>query len=189
MHATHLSETRRTRPLGAWITTAPSDQSKSFMGCCSLVRLESHPLSQPLKRKVPLARVGRCWTCKSAIMLLWHSRSEDFYSTSGIGVANLGHCHPVVTKAAQKQCGEIVRRDHPQHCTFADSITCATQVHAQVNIGFSKPYLELVNALLPVMPRAASDTSQDQRASMLRRPFVQIHRWILSSSGILELKR
>lgn len=30
------------------------------------------------------------------------------YSTSGIGVANLGHCHPAVTKAAQKQCGEIV---------------------------------------------------------------------------------
>lgn len=29
-------------------------------------------------------------------------------STSGIGVANLGHCHPVITKAAQKQCGEIV---------------------------------------------------------------------------------
>jgi len=63
-------------------------------------------------------------------------RMLDF--TSGIGVANLGHCHPKVTQAAQKQCGEIV--------------------HAQVNIGFSKPYLQLVNALLPVMPHESLDT-------------------------------
>ena len=34
---------------------------------------------------------------------------DEWYSTSGIGVANLGHCHPTVTSAAQKQCAEIVR--------------------------------------------------------------------------------
>jgi len=28
--------------------------------------------------------------------------------TSGIGVTNLGHCHPKVTKAAQEQCAKIV---------------------------------------------------------------------------------
>ena len=44
--------------------------------------------------------------------------------TSGIGVTNLGHCHPAVTKAAQAQVGKLV--------------------HGQVNIAFQKPYLELV---------------------------------------------
>jgi 4-aminobutyrate aminotransferase len=28
--------------------------------------------------------------------------------TCGIGVANLGHCHPAVTKAAQAQAGRMV---------------------------------------------------------------------------------
>jgi hypothetical protein len=38
--------------------------------------------------------------------------------TSGIGVTNLGHCHPAVTKAAQEQVGKLV--------------------HGQVNIGKSR---------------------------------------------------
>ncbi|CZS96925.1 hypothetical protein WAI453_010242 [Rhynchosporium graminicola] len=51
--------------------------------------------------------------------------------TSGIGVTNLGHCHPKVTAAAQKQVG--------------------TLVHGQVNIAFQKPQLELIENLLPVV--------------------------------------
>ncbi|CAD0107858.1 unnamed protein product [Aureobasidium uvarum] len=58
--------------------------------------------------------------------------------TSGIGVTNLGHCHPAVTKAAQEQVG--------------------TLVHGQVNIAFQKPYLELVESLLPMMPHKSLDT-------------------------------
>ncbi|EXJ92621.1 4-aminobutyrate aminotransferase [Capronia epimyces CBS 606.96] len=58
--------------------------------------------------------------------------------TCGIGVANLGHCHPAVTKAAQAQVGKIV--------------------HAQVNIAFQKPYLELVQSLIPLMPHKSLDT-------------------------------
>ena len=58
--------------------------------------------------------------------------------TSGIGVTNLGHCHPAVTKAAQAQVGKLV--------------------HGQVNIAFQKPYLELVESLLPVMPHKSLDT-------------------------------
>jgi 4-aminobutyrate aminotransferase len=58
--------------------------------------------------------------------------------TSGIGVTNLGHCHPAVTKAAQEQAGKLV--------------------HGQVNIAFQKPYLELVQALLPRMPHKSLDT-------------------------------
>ena len=58
--------------------------------------------------------------------------------TSGIGVTNLGHCHPAVTKAAQAQVGKLV--------------------HGQVNIAFQKPYLELVEALIPLMPHKSLDT-------------------------------
>ena len=63
-------------------------------------------------------------------------RFLDF--TSGIGVTNLGHCHPAVTKAAQAQVGKLV--------------------HGQVNIAFQKPYLDLVEALIPLMPHKSLDT-------------------------------
>lgn len=62
-------------------------------------------------------------------------RFLDF--TSGIGVTNLGHCHPAVTKAAQTQVGKLV--------------------HGQVNIAFQKPYLELIESLAPLMPHKSLD--------------------------------
>jgi 4-aminobutyrate aminotransferase len=58
--------------------------------------------------------------------------------TSGIGVTNLGHCHPAVTKAAQEQVGKLV--------------------HGQVNIAFQKPYLQLIESLIPLMPHKSLDT-------------------------------
>ncbi|KAL8679705.1 MAG: hypothetical protein Q9186_004023 [Xanthomendoza sp. 1 TL-2023] len=58
--------------------------------------------------------------------------------TTGIGVANLGHCHPAVTKAAQSQVAKLV--------------------HGQVNIAFQKPYLDLVQSLKPLMPHKSLDT-------------------------------
>lgn len=45
-------------------------------------------------------------------------RMLDF--TSGIGVTNLGHCHPKVTKAAQDQMGKLV---HGQVIQTSDSTT------------------------------------------------------------------
>ena len=58
--------------------------------------------------------------------------------TCGIGVANLGHCHPAITAAAQAQCAQVV--------------------HAQNNIAFHKPYLQLVEQLIPLMPDPSLDT-------------------------------
>lgn len=58
--------------------------------------------------------------------------------TCSIGVANLGHCHPKVTKAAQEQAGKLV--------------------HRQINIAFQKPYLDLVEKLIPVMLYKSLDT-------------------------------
>jgi 4-aminobutyrate aminotransferase len=58
--------------------------------------------------------------------------------TSGIGVVNLGHCHPKVSAAAAKQCGKIT--------------------HAQVNIGFSAVQIALIKELLPILPHPSLDT-------------------------------
>jgi 4-aminobutyrate aminotransferase len=72
----------------------------------------------------------------SYVSMIGGRKYLDF--TCGIGVANLGHCHPAVTKAAQEQCG--------------------TLVHGQINIAFQKPYIELVKSLIPLMPHPSLDT-------------------------------
>ncbi|GAA5901042.1 hypothetical protein JCM8208_007601 [Rhodotorula glutinis] len=58
--------------------------------------------------------------------------------TCGIGVTNLGHCHPGVTKQAQEQVG--------------------TLTHGQINLGYNKPQIELIQKLLPVMPHKSLDS-------------------------------
>lgn len=60
-----------------------------------------------------------------------HRKLLDF--TSGIAVTSVGHSHPKVVAAVQKQA--------------------ATLVHAQVNIGYHQPMLELIAKLLPVVPK------------------------------------
>ncbi|KAL5116906.1 hypothetical protein ACEQ8H_005258 [Pleosporales sp. CAS-2024a] len=58
--------------------------------------------------------------------------------TAGIGVVNLGHCHPKVSAAAAKQCSKIT--------------------HAQVNIGFSAAQIALLKELIPILPHPSLDT-------------------------------
>jgi 4-aminobutyrate aminotransferase len=58
--------------------------------------------------------------------------------TAGIGVVNLGHCHPKVSAAAAAQCNKIT--------------------HAQVNIGFSAAQIELLRELIPILPHPSLDT-------------------------------
>ena len=72
----------------------------------------------------------------SYVTMVGGRRFLDF--TTGIGVTNLGHCHPAVTRAAQAQVAKLV--------------------HGQINIAFQKPYLELVQSLLPLMPHKSLDT-------------------------------
>lgn len=72
----------------------------------------------------------------SYVTMVGGRKMLDF--TTGIGVTGLGHCHPAVTKAAQSQAGKLV--------------------HGQINIAFQKPYLNLVEALLPLMPHKSLDT-------------------------------
>ncbi|KAL0062880.1 hypothetical protein AAF712_010201 [Marasmius tenuissimus] len=58
--------------------------------------------------------------------------------TCGIGVTNLGHCHPRVSKAASEQCLHLN--------------------HAQCSIAFHEPYLRLIEKLLPAMPHKSLDS-------------------------------
>lgn len=49
------------------------------------------------------------------------TKGETFLDlTCGIGVTNLGHCHPKITEATQKQCAQLV---HAQVSTarYADA--------------------------------------------------------------------
>ncbi|WWC86148.1 uncharacterized protein L201_001021 [Kwoniella dendrophila CBS 6074] len=57
--------------------------------------------------------------------------------TAGIGVTNLGHCHPHVSKAAAAQVNELV--------------------HLQCSISFHAPYLQLIDKLIPAMPHESLD--------------------------------
>ncbi|THU84084.1 hypothetical protein K435DRAFT_822814 [Dendrothele bispora CBS 962.96] len=63
-------------------------------------------------------------------------RMLDF--TCGIGVTNLGHSHPKVSKAAAEQCMQLV--------------------HGQCSISFHEPYLRLISKLLPIMPHPSLDS-------------------------------
>lgn len=52
--------------------------------------------------------------------------------TSGIGVTSTGHCHPRVVTAIQEQAAQLL--------------------HGQLNIYFHKPLLNLIDAMLPIVP-------------------------------------
>lgn len=58
--------------------------------------------------------------------------------TAGIGVVNLGHCHPKVSAAAAAQCSKIT--------------------HTQINIGFSAAQIALLKELIPILPHPSLDT-------------------------------
>ncbi|KAI9915817.1 hypothetical protein PsorP6_008003 [Peronosclerospora sorghi] len=66
---------------------------------------------------------------------VWTSDNRKLLDfTSGIAVTSVGHSHPKVVAAVQQQA--------------------ATLVHAQVNIGYHQPMLDLTEKLLPVLPKS-----------------------------------
>jgi len=75
---------------------------------------------------------------KGSYLILKDDRGRYLDFTTGIGVAGLGHCHPKVSKAAAEQCFSLV--------------------HGQIGIAFHKPYLRLIEKLLPIMPHPSLDT-------------------------------
>ncbi|MFZ1405683.1 MAG: aminotransferase class III-fold pyridoxal phosphate-dependent enzyme, partial [Anaerolineae bacterium] len=92
-----------------------------------------------------LDHVSRVWARSASILVdrgegAWlydmdGRRYLDF--TCGIGVTNTGHCHPTVVAAAQAQVARLI--------------------HGQANIVYHRPMLDLIEALLPIVP-AGLDT-------------------------------
>ncbi|CAO1635573.1 unnamed protein product [Parajaminaea phylloscopi] len=65
---------------------------------------------------------------------VWNDQGRKILDlTCGIGVTNLGHCHPRVSEAAKAQVDELV--------------------HAQCAIGYSEKYVELIRAMLPTFAK------------------------------------
>ncbi|KAF8992546.1 pyridoxal phosphate-dependent transferase [Cyathus striatus] len=70
---------------------------------------------------------------------VWYDDGKKMLDfTCGIGVTNLGHVHPKVSKAAAEQCMNIV--------------------HAQCSIALHEPYARLIERLIPIMPHPSLDS-------------------------------
>ncbi|PRP73501.1 hypothetical protein PROFUN_02510 [Planoprotostelium fungivorum] len=64
---------------------------------------------------------------------VWTTDGKKYLDlTSGIGVTNTGHCHPKIVQAAQDQVAKMI--------------------HAQVNIVYHRPMLDLIKRLETIMP-------------------------------------
>jgi len=84
-------------------------------------------------------------------------RLLDF--TAGIGVTNLGHCHPKVSQAAADQCFNLVHGQVPSHGRLtslhkANISSCIPQC----SIAYHEPYLRLIEKLLLIMPDPSLDS-------------------------------
>ncbi|EIW83075.1 acetylornithine aminotransferase [Coniophora puteana RWD-64-598 SS2] len=95
-------------------------------------------------------------------------RMLDF--SCGIGVTNLGHCHPKVSQAAADQCMNLV--------------------HSQCSISFHSTYLRLIEKLLPMMPDPSLDSfflwnsgSEAVEASIKMARFITGKQNIISMQG------
>ncbi|KAK4685949.1 hypothetical protein P7C73_g4192, partial [Tremellales sp. Uapishka_1] len=99
------------------------------------------PLVELGKAHVPagLGRIREHILVKGEGAKVWDEEGKEFLDfTTGIGVVNLGHCHPAVTSAVVAQAQQIT--------------------HVQCSISFSLPYLQLVKSLIPIMPHPSLDT-------------------------------
>lgn len=82
-----------------------------------------------------IGRMSNMIMTKAKGSWVWTSNNRKLLDfTSGIAVTSVGHSHPKVVAAVQKQA--------------------ATLVHAQVNVGYHQPMLDLTDKLLPVLPKS-----------------------------------
>jgi len=87
-----------------------------------------------------LSHLAPVWTRTDALVAS-HAAGSYIYDqnntpyldfTCGIGVANTGHCHPLVVKAIQDQAGKLI--------------------HGQMNVVINQPVLDLIDALTGILP-------------------------------------
>ncbi|OQR92072.1 4-aminobutyrate aminotransferase [Achlya hypogyna] len=81
-----------------------------------------------------VGRLSNMVLAKGKGSFVWNTEGQKLLDfTCGIGVTNLGHCHPKVTAAVQKQA--------------------ETLVHGQVGVAYHAPMLKYAEALLPELPK------------------------------------
>ena len=87
-----------------------------------------------------LQNLAPVWT-RTGSLIASHAAGSYIYDqndipyldfTCGIGVANTGHCHPLVVRAIQDQAGKLI--------------------HGQMNVVINQPVLDLINALTGILP-------------------------------------
>ncbi|OCF55547.1 4-aminobutyrate transaminase [Kwoniella mangroviensis CBS 10435] len=113
-------------------------------------QIQSDDMPIAVKTAAQWAEFGRDHVCHGLGRLRDHvivkGEGLDLYTadgkklldfTAGIGVTNLGHCHPHVSRAAAEQVNSLV--------------------HLQCSISFHAPYLQLIDRLLPAMPHPSLD--------------------------------
>ncbi len=90
--------------------------------------------------KEALSHISPVWS-RYTDLVVEHGQGAEVYDvagrryldfTSGIGVTNTGHAHPRVVRAVQEQAGRLL--------------------HAQVNIYYHRPLLELAEELCTILP-------------------------------------
>ncbi len=79
------------------------------------------------------ARYGNMVTARGEGVYVYDTEGGRYLDfTSGIGVTNTGHCHPRVVEAIREQAGKII--------------------HAEFNIQYHEPVLNLTEQLLTILP-------------------------------------
>ena len=80
------------------------------------------------------ARYGNFVTARGEGVYVYDAEGGRYLDfTSGIGVTNTGHCHPRVVEAIRAQAGKII--------------------HAEINIQYHEPVLNLIEQLLSILPQ------------------------------------
>ncbi len=94
------------------------------------------------------------------------ARYLDF--SSGIGVVNVGHCHPRVVAAAQEQTGKLI--------------------HGQANIVYHKPMLRLAERLAEVVPSALNQFFFSNSGAEAIEAAVKLARYATGRSTIITFE-
>lgn len=116
-----------------------------------------------------LGRIKNWTMAKGEGLWLFDQHNNKFLDfTSGIGVASTGHCHPTVAKAVAAQVSKLV--------------------HAQVNIGFHEPMLQLIEKLIPVCPKGLETFFFWTSGSEAVEAAVKVARYFTKKDNILVVQ-
>lgn len=125
------------------------------------------PISSPLKHLAPV-----WWHLTEAVVeraegaYLFDTEGKRYLDfTSGIGVTNVGHCHPRVVAAVREQVGRLV--------------------HGQINVVLHRPMLDLVEKLLTVVPPHLDQFFFANSGAEAVEAALKLARWATGKPGMI----